>query len=131
CKILVERDVDGVEEPGDLVEPALVEGPALPESRAVEMERGTALARLVAGRYEIVPRRKLPAELALRQLEQQRRDRLPNLVEVAGRRKTFAGTKVARKQAVQVLVPALLMCLDVTMRVKGTPLAPSMLGMAA
>src|SRR5437764_2793743 len=46
CEILVERDVDGVEEPGDLVEPALVEGPALPESRAVEMERGAALARL-------------------------------------------------------------------------------------
>ena len=46
-EVLVERDVDRVEEGGDLVEAPLVERAALPQPRAVEMEGG-ACARALA-----------------------------------------------------------------------------------
>ena len=92
------------------------------------MECGAALARLVAGGHEIVPRRKLSAQFALRQLEQQRRDRLTNRVQVVGSRKTLACPEVSRVQAVQVLIPALLVRLEVTVRVERDPPVPAPLG---
>ena len=117
-QVLVEGDVDGVEERRDLVERPVVEGAALPEPRAVEVERGAACARGLGARDQIVPRRQPTSEVALRQLEQHRGDGLPQARDVLGRREPFLLAEERGAQAVQPLVPALLVHVEVAARME-------------
>ena len=63
-----------IEERRDLIVRAPVVRPRFPQSRAVEVHVPAAFARGFGHRDELVPGRQEPAELALRQLDQQRRD---------------------------------------------------------
>src|SRR4029079_16621918 len=83
AEALGERDVDRVEQGGDLVVRTAVVRPALPEPRAVEVEGDIAGARPLRLRDELAPLRKHAAELALRQLEDERRHRLVDRGEVS------------------------------------------------
>ena len=64
------------------------------------------------------PRGQLPAEVALRQLEQQRPDRLLHLVEIGSRDQAVAVADRTRVQAVEVLVAALLVHVEVALRME-------------
>ena len=90
AEILVERHVDRVEERRDLAQRPAVERPALPEPRAVEVQRDAVRARPGRLRAQVAPRGKLPAEIALRQLEQQRAERLAHALEILERDETVA-----------------------------------------
>ena len=72
---LVKGDIDAVEERGDLGVGALIERAGLPEPGAIHVHGGPLLARPGDLRLQVRPRRELPADLALRQLQQQRRKR--------------------------------------------------------
>src|SRR5579859_2514263 len=64
---LVERDVDAVEERRDLRVRAVVERRGLPQARAVHMREGMLGARPGRLLRQLLPGRKLAAEVALRQ----------------------------------------------------------------
>ena len=71
----VKRHVDRIEQRGDFPVRARVMRRRLPESRAVEMQTHAAFARRCEQREQLVPVRKLRAEFALRQFDQQRGNR--------------------------------------------------------
>ena len=70
-QILVERDIDTVEQPGDLFQRSVVGGWALPETGAVEMDRRSTIASPSGLGEQIFPIRELPPYFPLGQLEQQ------------------------------------------------------------
>src|SRR5262249_44387422 len=80
---LVERYVDRVEEARDLRVGTGVEGAALPEPRAVEVEGSALGARPRDDVGELLPRGELAADLALRQLHEERGQRHGDAVEIA------------------------------------------------
>jgi hypothetical protein len=78
---------------------------------------------------EVVPLRKEPARLALRELEQERRDRLVDRLEVLQADQPVRVADDPRAEAVQVRVRALLVELEMACRVErdgadSTPVAP-------
>src|SRR4051794_15656324 len=72
---LVERHVHAVEEPGNLGICTPIERSRFPEARTVHVYGDAAFTCPGCLRLELRPRRKLAADLALRQLEQQRAQR--------------------------------------------------------
>ena len=126
---LVERDVDAVEEARDLRVRSLVVRHRLPEACAVEMHGDPALPRPLDLGDEVVPLREEPARLALRELEQERRDRLVDRLEVLEPDQPVRVADDPRAEAVQVLVRALLVELEMACRVErdgadSAPVAP-------
>src|SRR4051794_18570950 len=85
AETLVERHVDRVEERRDLRQGPIVEGPALPQSRAIEVSCDTMRTRPLDLGDEVLPGREPATDLALRQLEQERRDRLLDRLQVRER----------------------------------------------
>ena len=130
AEILVQRDVDRVEQRRDLAQRPAVERPALPQPRAVEVQRDAVRAR---------PAR--PARAGRATPEAARRDRAAasssssapsgscTLVEIGARDQTVATADRARVEAVQVRVAALLVHVEVALRMEAdgraaAPLAP-------
>ena len=72
---LVEGDIDAVEERGDLGVGAIVERAGLPQPRAIHVHGDATVARPGHLRFQVRPGRELPADLALRQFQQQRGER--------------------------------------------------------
>ena len=70
-QVLVERDIDAVEQPGDLLQRSVVGGWALPETGAVEMDRRPTVTSPRGLGEEILPIWELPPYFPLGQLEQQ------------------------------------------------------------
>jgi hypothetical protein len=77
------------------------------------VHRDAAVTRPSRLRGQLIPLRQRAADLALRQLEEQRSERLADVVEVGHRQRRSSVTDGARDQAVQVGVPAVLVQLDV------------------
>ena len=117
-EILIERDVDGVEESGDLAELPAVERAALPEPCAVEVQRHAVRPGPPLLRTQVAPRRKLPAEVALRQFEEQRTERFVYGVQIRPRHEAVALADRARLQAVQMRVAAFLVDVEVALRME-------------
>src|SRR5262249_5559242 len=92
--------------------------PALPEPCPVEMQRRAADAGCFARRHQVVPRRKLPAKVALRQLEQKHRDRLAQLLNVVRLDQPLTTTEQGRPESVQYAVRTLLVRFQVALRME-------------
>ena len=82
--VLVEGDVDRVERRGDRVERTIVEAGALPKPRAVHVRGRPDRMRPIDLGDEVVPRRQLSTEVALRQLEEEHCRRLGDRRGLAG-----------------------------------------------
>ncbi len=119
AEALVERDVHAVEEPGDLGVGTLVVRHRLPEPRAVHVQRYPSLARPAGLCAEVVPFREQAADLSLGKLEQERGDRLPDRLEVLEPDQTVRVADEPRAKAVEALVCALLVQLEMTGRMEG------------
>jgi len=118
AEVLVQRHVDRVEERRDLAQRPAVERPALPEPRAVEVQRDAVRARPGGLRAQGTPRRKLPTEIALRQLEEQRAKRFVDALQIRALDQAVAVSDRTRLQAVNVRVAALLVHVEVTLRME-------------
>src|SRR6185436_1830338 len=110
---LVEGYVDRVEQRRDLRQRTAVERQALPEPRSVEVQRDAAIARPGALIAELLPAGELSADLALRQLEQQRCDRLHQRVEIGARDQARAWPHEASLERMQAAVASLFVQLQV------------------
>ena len=128
AEALVERDVDRVEQRGDLGERPPVERLRLPEPRAIEVDRGAAVAGVPDLRDEVVPRGQPAADLALRQLDDERRQRLLDRLEVVERDQLAGVTDGPPDEAVQPLVGLVLVELEVAGRVERDDLAAAPVG---
>src|SRR5205085_6641747 len=118
AEVLVERDVNRVEQSSDLAQRPAVERPALPEARSVEVQRDGVLARPPRLRAQVAPQGQLPAEVALRQLEEQRTERFVYGVQIRPRHEAVALADRARLQAVQMRVAAFLVDVEVALRME-------------
>ena len=115
---LVERHVDGVEQRGDVgVGPRRVRFARLPQPGAVHLQVNAARAGERRQRDEVVPRRQPAADLAGRQLDQQRGERSGHAARSAASKRPWRGSEQRDPQAVQVRVGALLVQLEVRRRV--------------
>ena len=119
AEILVERDVDAVEQPGDLGVVAAVERADLPQPRAVEVQRDLPLARPAGLGDQVVPLRQPSADLPLRELEQQRRQRLGDPLEVGQRDHPVRVADQPAVQSVEQLVALLLVDLEMAGGMEG------------
>jgi hypothetical protein len=106
-----------------------VERLRLPQARAVEVQRDAVLARPVRLRHEVFPFGQEPSDLPLRQLEEQRCDRLPQRFEVSELDQPVRVADERPVQAVEALVALLLVELEMARgmerdRRAGAALAP-------
>ena len=108
AEVLVERDVDAVEQRRDIAKRTAVEGLTLPQPRAVEVQRDAVRPRPLRLGDEASPRRKLTAEVALRELEQQRSEWLRHRFEIVEGNEPIAVSNRPRLEPVQVRVAAFL-----------------------
>jgi hypothetical protein len=105
-----------------------VAGRGLPEPCTVEVRRGTVLPRPRDLRLEVLPRRLLPAEVALGQLDQQRGGRLGDGSEVVGAEQAVRLADGAADQPLEALERAPLVLLEVAHRVVEHRAPPPPLG---
>jgi hypothetical protein len=117
-EVLLKRDVDGIERRGDLAQRPAVERPALPQPRAVQVDRDAVRACPLRLRDEIAPRGQLSAEVALRKLEEQSAERLRHLFEIVTRDQALEVADQPRLQAVQVRIAAFLVHVEMALRME-------------
>ena len=128
---LVKGDIHGVEGGGDLGAGAPVERLALPQPGAVHVDRDAAQPGPGDLRRQVFPGGQPPADLALRQLQQQRRQRLVHLLQVFQGDQAFRRPDQHAVQPVQHLVALLLVDLQVAAGVEGDVRGVAALGVDA
>ncbi len=123
---LVERHVDGVEQRGDVGQRPIVERRRLPQSGAVEVDCGAP--RMGTGDLgdEVVPGREPAADLALRELDQERGERLADRFDVGHGQQLPPVADRPPDQAVEPLIGLVLVQLEVAGRMErdDLPAAP-------
>ena len=115
---LVERYIDRIEKRAYVGKGLRrIELARLPQPGAVQVQLHAALARKRRERLQLVPRRKTAADLARRQLDQQRREALVTSREIARQRRPVAQAQQYRVEMVQSGIGTLLMELEMRRRV--------------
>jgi hypothetical protein len=127
----VQRDIDGVEKPGDLGMRTFVVRGGFPDARAVQVECRTTVSRPVHLSNQIVPLWQLAADLALRQLKQNCTNRHRQRLQVVELDQSVSITNQLGLEPMQMGVASMLVELNVACGVKCDRASPPTIAVQA
>ena len=93
------------------------------------MQGSPAAPRRCARRDQIVPHRQLPAQVALRQLEQERRERLPDRLDICRGDQPVAAADQDAAETVKCPIAAFLVRIQMALRMERDGAMPPPVGM--